>query len=76
MKRTLVVVLLAVVMLAGCGAREGAGGTSGWSITVTSAAGTKTLTMADLKALPQTEVEFGSLPLECLRITGYNGGIL
>ena len=58
MKRTLVVVLLAVVMLAGCGAREGAGGTSGWSITVTSAAGTKTLTMADLKALPQTEVEF------------------
>jgi DMSO/TMAO reductase YedYZ molybdopterin-dependent catalytic subunit len=58
MSKIIMVCLIAAVMLAGCAAGNGAGTTSDWSITVTSAVGTKTLTLANLKALPQTELEY------------------
>ncbi len=58
MRKAFVVGLVLAVLLAGCEAGSGTSGTSDWSVTVTSAAGTKALTLAHLKALPQTEVEF------------------
>jgi DMSO/TMAO reductase YedYZ molybdopterin-dependent catalytic subunit len=60
MKKVLVVCMVVAVCLAGCAspADTDQGASSSWSITVSSSAGSKAFTMADLKALPQTELEY------------------
>lgn len=60
MKKMFVLGVVLSILLAACGGSGEKGTAPDWSITVTSGAGTKTFTMANLKALPQTEVEFTS----------------
>jgi len=86
MKKALMACLVVAVCLAGCAspASTEQGASSGWSVTVSSSAGTKQLTMADLKALPQTELEYlaketgttnkyrGPLMREVLKAAGVN----
>jgi len=76
MKKNLIVCLVVVVILAGCAspAPTEQGASSGWSVTVSSAAGSKQFTVADLKALPQTEVEF--LSKETGTTNKYKGALL
>ena len=74
MKKDLIVCLVVAVMLAGCGDGNQAGTTSGWSVAVSSSAGSKAFTLADLKALPQTEVEF--LSKETGTTNKYKGPLL
>lgn len=57
-KRMFALAVVGAMLLAGCGAGGVTGDTPDWSVTVTSESGTKTFTLANLKALPQTEVEF------------------
>ena len=58
MKKAWVLCMAFILLLAGCAGQEPTGAASDWSLTVTSPAGTKTLTMANLKSLPQTELEY------------------
>ena len=74
MKKVVSACLMVGVILAGCGGGNQAGTTSGWSVTVSSSAGSKAFTVADLKALPQTEVEF--LAKETGTTNKYKGPLL
>jgi DMSO/TMAO reductase YedYZ molybdopterin-dependent catalytic subunit len=76
MKNLLLVCMVVLVCLAGCGspAATDQGASSAWSITVTSPAGTRQLTMQDLKALPQSELEY--LAKETGTTNKYKGPLL
>jgi hypothetical protein len=59
MKKVMLGLVILAVLLAGCAAGGSTSGdTSAWHLTVVTPAGTKTYTLDQLKAMPQTEVEF------------------
>ena len=76
MKKAFLLCMVAVLCLTACGAPATTeqGASSAWSITVTSPAGTKQFTLEDLKALPQTGLEY--LAKETGTTNKYKGPLL